>query len=149
MNEPFSRLAILIPSFNPNHNLLDLVAGLSTNPWNQIIVVNDGSSKESQIFFDNLKVNDNVHVITHTNNQGKGAALKTGIKYIKSKLTKLDGLITVDSDGQHLIEDINKIAQSVKSKENDVIFGVRSFDEGTPFRSKFGNKITKHPTLCA
>ena len=57
MNAVFSRIAILIPSFNPNHNLFDLVLGLSSNPWNEIIVVNDGSSEESQIFFDNFEFN--------------------------------------------------------------------------------------------
>ena len=144
MNAVFSRIAILIPSFNPNHNLFDLVLGLSSNPWNEIIVVNDGSSEESQIFFDNLKGINNVHLLTHSANQGKGVAIKTGIKYIKNKSSRLDGLITVDSDGQHLIEDINKIAKSVKSNKNGVIFGVRSFDESTPFRSKLGNKVTKH-----
>ena len=144
MNDSFSRLAILIPSFNPNHNLLDLVEGLSKNPWNQIIVVNDGSSSESQILFNKLKAIHNVHLINHSKNQGKVAALKTGIKHINNKSARLDGLITVDSDGQHLIEDIDNIAKIVKNRENDVIFGVRSFDKSTPFRSRFGNKITKH-----
>ena len=144
MNISFSSLAILIPAFNPNQNILDLVLDLSYCQWNEIIVVNDGSSKESQVFFDNLNKIENVHILTHPSNQGKGAALKTGIDYLNSKLTELDGLITVDSDGQHLVEDIEKIAREVKNRKNDVIFGVRSFDESIPFRSKFGNKITKY-----
>ena len=144
MNASFSSLAILIPSYNPGQNLLDLVLGLSSYQWNEIIVVNDGSSNESQIFFDNLKNIDNVHVINHSTNLGKGAAIKTGIEYLKNKKTRLDGLITADSDGQHLVEDIEKVAQSTKNRKNDVIFGVRSFEEGTPLKSKFGNKITKY-----
>ena len=87
MNTPFSSLAILIPAFNPNQNILDLVLDLSYFKWNEIIVVNDGSSKESQIFFDNLNKIENVHILTHPSNQGKGAALKTGIDYLNSKLT--------------------------------------------------------------
>ena len=137
-------MAILIPAFNPNQNTLDLVLDLSYFKWNKIIVVNDGSSKESQIFFDNLNDIENVHILTHLSNQGKGAALKTGIDYVNSKLTELDGLITVDADGQHLVKDIEKIAIEVKNRKNDVIFGVRLFDESIPFRSKFGNKITKY-----
>ena len=144
MNTPFSSLAILIPAFNPNQNILDLVLDLSYFKWNEIIVVNDGSSKESQIFFDKLNDIENVHILTHLSNQGKGAALKTGINYLNSKLTELDGLITVDSDGQHLVEDIEKIAREVESRKNDVIFGVRSFNENIPFRSKLGNKITRY-----
>ena len=144
MNNSFSSLAILIPAFNPNQNIIDLVLDLSYFKWNEIIVINDGSSNESQIFFDNLNDFDNVHILTHQSNKGKGAALKTGIDYLNSKNTELDGLITVDSDGQHLVKDIEKIAREVKNRKNDVIFGVRLFDESIPFRSKFGNKITKH-----
>jgi glycosyltransferase involved in cell wall biosynthesis len=143
MNNSFSSLAILIPAFNPNQNIIDLVLDLSYFKWNKVIVVNDGSSNESQIFFDNLNDFDNVHILTHQSNKGKGAAIKTGIDYLNSKNTKLDGLITVDSDGQHLVKDIEKIAREVKNRKNDVIFGVRLFDENIPFRSKFGNKITK------
>jgi glycosyltransferase involved in cell wall biosynthesis len=144
MNLAFTKIAILIPSFNPNQKLVDLVISLSSIPWNKIIVVDDGSSQEFQVFFDRLKVINNLQLLTHSNNKGKGAAIKTGLRYIKEKSFTLDGLITVDSDGQHLTEDIIKIARSADSNQDSVIFGVRSFDESIPLRSKLGNKITKH-----
>ena len=47
----------------------------------------------------------------------------------------------MDSDGQHLIKDVEKVAE--KMNEEDVVFGVRDFDkEGVPFRNKFGNKFS-------
>jgi len=144
MNKSFSNLVILIPAFNPNQNILDLVMGLSKFNWKEIIIVNDGSVKESHSFFDNLNKIENVHIINHQINQGKGAALKTGIDYVNNTFTNIDGLITVDSDGQHLVEDIVKIGLEVKNRKNDIIFGVRSFDQNIPFRSKFGNKITQY-----
>ena len=143
MNSSFSNLAILIPAFNPKQNLIDLVIELSNFKCGQIVIVNDGSSSQSQGVFNVLNKMDNVNIITHPFNKGKGTALKTGISYIKNKITEIDGLITVDSDGQHLTEDIKKIANEVPNRKNDIIFGVRSFDENIPFRSKFGNKITK------
>jgi|APSaa5957512535_1039671.scaffolds.fasta_scaffold38561_2 glycosyltransferase involved in cell wall biosynthesis len=139
----FPNIAILIPSFNPDKNLTNLVTKLSSDSWNKIVIVDDGSFNEYQSFFNQLKDIDNVHVINHSNNQGKGAALKTGIKYIENNTTALKGIITVDADGQHLVEDIQKIAKSAQERETDVIFGVRSFGKNTPFRSKFGNKLTK------
>jgi len=144
MISSFSRLAILIPTFNPNQKLVDLVLELSTYDWNEIIIINDGSSTESQIFFDDLHKIKNVYILTHASNQGKGAALKSGIGYLKNKKINLDGLITADSDGQHLTKDIEKIAKTATLRKNDVIFGVRSFDKGTPLKSKFGNNITKY-----
>ena len=83
MNTSFSNLVILIPSFNPNQKLLTLVMELSQLKWNEIIIINDGSSNESLQFFDKLKNINNVRVITHAVNLGKGAALKTGIKIKK------------------------------------------------------------------
>jgi putative flippase GtrA len=144
MDASYKNLSILIPTFNPNQNLVDLVSELSLSQWNEIVVVNDGSSKESQFVFSKLNKIDNVNIITHEANKGKGAALKTGINYIQKNLSKIDGLISVDSDGQHLTRDIYKIANEVVSRKNDVIFGVRSFDKNTPLKSKFGNKISKH-----
>jgi len=144
MNNSFSKIAILIPSFNPNHNLLDFVKDLSTNKWSEIVLINDGSSEESQIVFDSCKTIKNVHIINHSKNQGKGVALKTGIKYLSNKSNRIDGLITVDSDGQHLVKDINKIAKSAIYKKNNVFFGIRLFDKNTPFKSSFGNKLTKN-----
>ena len=144
MNYSFSTLAILIPAFNPNQKTLDLVINLSHFNWNEIIVVNDGSSRGSQMFFDKINKIKNVQILNHSLNQGKGAALKTGINYLNNKRIELDGLITVDSDGQHLTKDILKIAEEVKNRKNDIIFGVRSFDDATPLKSKLGNKITKY-----
>ena len=127
MGNSFPNIAILIPSFNPDKNLTDLVTKLSADLWNQIVIVDDGSSHESSHIFDKLKTIDNVNIINHSNNQGKGAALKTGIRHINNNSTELKGIITADADGQHLVEDIKKIAKSAQERENDVIFGVRSF----------------------
>ena len=144
MNTSFNRLAILIPTFNPNQKIIDLIMELSNFNWYQIIVVNDGSSNDSKKIFEHLSKIRSVHILFHSSNQGKGAALKTGIHYLNEKLEYLDGLITVDSDGQHLSKDIIKIAKETTNRKNDVIFGVRSFDQNIPFKSKFGNKITKY-----
>jgi len=144
VNNSFSKLAVLIPTFNPNQRLLDLVLELSIYDWNKILIVDDGSSDESQIFFDKISIIDNVFILRHSSNQGKGSALKSGISYLKNKKINLDGVITADSDGQHLTKDIKKIAESAITRKNDVIFGVRSFEKNTPLKSKFGNNITKY-----
>jgi glycosyltransferase involved in cell wall biosynthesis len=143
MANSFPNIAILIPSFNPDKNLTNLVKKLSLDSWSQIVIVNDGSINESNHIFDKLKDINNVHVIAHSSNKGKGAALKTGIEYINDNAKTIKGIITVDADGQHLVDDVQKIAKSAQERENDVIFGVRSFGDNIPFRSKFGNNLTK------
>jgi glycosyltransferase involved in cell wall biosynthesis len=144
MSKLYKKIALIIPSYNPNHHLVKLVEKLSFYSWNTIVVVNDGSEEKSLKHFNALKKIKNVHLINHPNNLGKGSAIKTGVKYILDQSCNIDGLITLDSDGQHCIEDIKNIALSSLKNKNNVIFGVRSFDKSVPLRSRFGNKITKY-----
>ena len=77
---------LLIPAYEASEVLLDLVIELSKS-FSIIIVVNDGSKLESskKIFSKIDKINT-VHLLKHTSNQGKGAALKTGLSYALKNL---------------------------------------------------------------
>ena len=69
MNTSFTNLAILIPTYNPNQNLFDLLIQVSSYHWNQIVVVNDGSSSiNSNNLLDQIKDINNVNVINHPSN---------------------------------------------------------------------------------
>ena len=83
-----------------------------------------------------------VNVVSHAENKGKGSALKTGMKYIKNHANNIEGIITVDADGQHLVKDVEKIAALVNERKNDVIFGVRKFKD-IPVASMFGNRAMR------
>ena len=53
------------------------------------------------------------------------------------------GVVTADADGQHITEDIVKIANKLNQDESALILGVRNFEKGVPFKSRFGNKLTR------
>ena len=142
MND-FSEICLLVPSFNPDSNLSKLVKELSKSKWKKIIIVDDGSNSETKKFFSAIHNNYDITLLTHKNNQGKGAAIKTGLDYIKLHADDSIGLITVDADGQHLTKDIERIALKAKKNINDVVFGVRRFGHNTPVASIFGNKVSR------
>lgn len=53
------------------------------------------------------------------------------------------GVITADSDGQHLVDDVLKISKSLAKREDKMILGVRDFDQSNvPSKSRIGNKLT-------
>lgn len=133
-------IVVLIPSYNPSDILIEYVKKLKQNGFNNILVVNDGSD-DSKIF-DSLKKFNFCTVLTHTMNLGKGAALKTGFRYYNRYLSsKFKGIITVDDDEQHSIEDCKKLVEFFD--KDSLILGVRNFNLKTvPFRSKLGNKFT-------
>ena len=128
------KFTIIIPSLNPNEKLIKLVNELIDFGFNDIIVVNDGSSSEYDKIFNNLP--SSVLVLKHEVNKGKGASLKTAIKEVKT-----DAFITVDADGQHRVKDVIKVKNALK--KYDIVLGVRDFDlDNVPKRNKIGNKIS-------
>lgn len=138
------KVAILIPSLNPEEYMVRFVVGLSEAGFQNIILVNDGSSNETQSFFDEVQKLDGVVVLKHAVNQGKGRALKTGFHYFLNtyKAGEMDGIVTADADGQHSVEDTCKVAE-ILSQTGKCVLGTRDFDQqDVPFKSKFGNKLT-------
>lgn len=136
---------ILIPAYNPSENLIMLVSDLVKNNFDNIIVINDGSKLECNDIF--KKVSDlGSIVLNHAVNQGKGRAIKTGVNYILNEYdeTMIEGIITVDADGQHEVKDISKVSKSMISNKESFILGVREFGKDIPFRSYIGNVITRH-----
>lgn len=128
-------VVILIPSYEPDHYLVDTVKKLTSEGF-PILVVNDGSSSEYDEIFN--KVQEHASYIKYDVNRGKGNALKEGYKNIPSLFPDAKYVITADGDGQHSIKDIKKCYELLK--ENDeLILGVRKFDSSVPFKSRNGN----------
>lgn len=128
------KVSIIIPVLNPTSRLVILTNELIKNKFNDIVVVDDGSTNDYKSIY--KKLNKNIRVMYHSVNLGKGAAIKTGIKNIKT-----DAYITVDADFQHSVNDIIKIREELKN--NDVVIGQRNFSlDNVPFKSKFGNKFS-------
>lgn len=144
------KFIIVIPSLNPANELLELVKLLLSGGENSVIIVNDGSDAEYGEIFSTLSKETEVVVLKHSVNQGKGRALKTAYNYILNNFAVYSnavGVITVDCDGQHNIEDIEKCEAALErhTAENSIILGCRHFgrDAKIPFRSRFGNKCTR------
>lgn len=137
------KVVILIPSLNPDNRLVKLVDELLNNGFKDIIVVNDGSSKEYNKYFQDIS--KNTTVLRHAVNLGKGRALKTGFNEYLIKFKNKCGIITVDADGQHKMEDIKKVAKKLVENRESLILGSRNFNlKNVPFKSKYGNKITRN-----
>lgn len=129
----------IIPTLNPSVKLLEVVELLEQNNYEKILIVDDGSDKKE--IFDKLKEKDNVIILTHDVNKGKGCALKTAYKYYLENLKHYSGVITLDDDLQHDINDVLNISKLLEDN-NMFIIGTRLFNtESTPVRNKLGNRI--------
>lgn len=134
---------IVIPALNPDYRLIDLVKELSIYQMEglRIIVVNDGSESRCNSVFRIIK--DYAILLEHETNRGKGRAIKTALQYIRRIRAEKGIVVTADADGQHKVGDIISVLLKAREMPPDVlVLGSRTFDKKTPFRSRFGNKIT-------
>ena len=132
---------ILIPSYEPDERLVALIGQLRAIGSFPIVVVDDGSGDAYKALFSSVR-KLGCTVITHSANKGKGHALKTGFHYFQQAGTT-DGIVCADSDGQHLPQDIMKIAASIQAYDQHIILGSRRFTGKVPLRSRFGNAATR------
>ena len=137
-----NNIYIVIPAYQPDLFLVDFVNKLMSLEYN-VLVVNDGSTNQQSIEVFSV-LNKICTVIEHPQNMGKGAALKTAMKYLLQEVKdNIVGIITVDCDAQHLISDVEIIANQLKNDANAFHLGVRKFSFGkTPFRNYIGNRLS-------
>lgn len=133
---------VLIPAYNPDERLSVLVRALVERQC-VVVIVDDGSVEASAPVFEQVSSLPHVTVLRHVVNLGKGAALKTAMNYIAVHYGDKNGIVSADADGQHAVEDILKIGAALSSTPNALILGARSFRSDIPFRSRFGNVLTR------
>ena len=135
------RKIALIPSYEPDGNLIEILKELIKKEIFSI-VVDDGSGEKYKEIFDKAK--EYAYVISYQNNKGKGYALKSGIKYIKENFEGEYIIITMDSDGQHTVKDAIKLANYIEENPEELVLGKRiRSKEKTPLKSRMGNEITR------
>jgi glycosyltransferase involved in cell wall biosynthesis len=144
INMKFSNIGILIPAFNPDEKLINLLGELKSQlNFNQkIIIVDDGSSKQTIFEQVNKQFGEKVVILHHDSNQGKWQALKTGFKYILKEYKQIKGIATIDADGQHKVTDLHHLEEYFMENPDNLVIGGRTFDEKVPLRSRLGNLLT-------
>jgi glycosyltransferase involved in cell wall biosynthesis len=136
-------VAVLIPAWDPPDALAGVVRELLWMGCNGIVVVDDGSHAERQRLFDQLSLSPDVTVLHHAaRNEGKGASLKTGFRYLLAHHFDCIGVVTADADGQHTPVDIARVA-NVLADSRRFVLGARTLQQNAPLRSRLGNAITR------
>jgi glycosyltransferase involved in cell wall biosynthesis len=125
--EPNIRLSIVLPCYNPLNNWLDTVAKyyaevLQVEPNTELIIVNDGSTKEvnAETVKQKLSAFSNVRYISYAANFGKGHALRRGVMETKGSL-----IIFTDIDFPYTTESFKTIYK-VLTDGADVAIGIRN-----------------------
>lgn len=121
-----SELSIVIPAYNEERTIINVLESLIKNVPGilEIIVVDDGSKDTTCQVVDEYTSQNSIHekviLIKHGNNQGKTAAVKTGIRASKG-----DIVIIQDADLEYNPEDIPDVIFPIQSGQADVVYGSR------------------------
>lgn len=124
------KIYALIPAYEPDKKLTELCRAL-TEAGCTVVVVDDGSDEGYAALFDGLEA---AIVLTHIDNLGKGAALKTGLRYISEEGQPDDIVVTADADGRFTPEDILCVANAAKDAPDALALGCRSIGGQAPLR---------------
>lgn len=136
-------IMILIPSLHPVEMLIHYVDDLIGRGYHHILIIDDGSGSEYSKIFAEINAKPGCEVIGYPVNKGKGFALKYGIKHIMEHYAYITGIITADSDGQHTVVDVERIATGLMNNPEKMILGSRDFSTaGIPAKSRLGNRFT-------
>jgi len=137
--EKFRQLGIcvIIPTYNNELTLAKVIEDVHEYIDN-IIVVNDGSTDKTEEI---LKAIPYIDLIGYSQNQGKGMALRTAFKHAIEQ--GFDYAITIDSDGQHMPDDLLVFLDKIQEEPDSLIVGARNMDqEGIPGKSSFGHRFS-------
>jgi len=135
----YFKYGTVIPAFNAEKTLGEVIRGVCRFiPRENVIVVDDGSKDKTSI----VAEEEGVPVLKHSENMGKGSALKTGFDYLL-KSSKIVAIFTIDSDGQHDPAEIPSFIEVFETKGADIIIGNRMNEiKNMPAIRKFTNRTT-------
>ena len=111
-------LSVIIPVYNEEstcHEIINKVKKIDL--VKEIIVVDDASTDST---FEILNTIDDVNIIKHSKNMGKGAAVRTGLAHVKYNY-----VITQDADLEYYPEDYYSLAKVIDSSRIEVVYGSR------------------------
>ena len=115
-------LNIIIPCYNEKNTIETVIDNvIAAEPKDKkIIVVDDCSNDGSSLLLEKYENKDDIKIIKHKNNYGKGRAIRTGISEVK------DGLILIqDADLEYNPKEYSKLLKPFENANADVVYGSR------------------------
>ncbi|GAP07177.1 glycosyltransferase [Anaerolinea thermolimosa] len=133
-------LTVIIPVYNEIKTIAEIIRRVeATGVVREIVIVDDGSTDGTREFLATLHDRPHIRVIYHERNQGKGAAVRTGIQAAKG-----EWLIIQDADLEYDPRDFPALMQPAEEGIADVVFGSRFLGAGRRpilFWNMVANKI--------
>ena len=129
------KLTVIIPIYNEKDTCQSLIKKVQLVPIEkQVIVVDDSSTDGSREILEKI---DDIELLKHDGNLGKGSAIQTAVPHIQG-----DYVILQDGDLEYAPEDYQSLLKPILNKEADVVFGSRWLNKNNKWTFHFiGNRL--------
>jgi glycosyltransferase involved in cell wall biosynthesis len=136
-------LSVIMPVYNEKDTVREIVQRVrDVDLVHEIIIVDDGSQDGTRDILQELSVLPNIIVVEHAQNQGKGAAVVTGIRNATGEL-----LVVQDADLEYDPKDYAKLIQPLLEGRCDVVYGSRFGDSKIQNANLMNFRIAKSRTI--
>jgi glycosyltransferase involved in cell wall biosynthesis len=136
------QLTVVVPIYNEAESLpaflLRLIDFCGAHDW-ELVLVNDGSHDDSKIILESHTNPPAVRVIHHKIN--RGGALKTGLLDANTPY-----VVTIDGDGQHEPDDIQRLLDFTIEHDADLVIGQRDLRKGGNWYRELGKTLIRRFT---
>ena len=114
------KFSVIMPAFNEEATIEASIARVLAQPFiDELIIVNDGSTDLTRRILDDLQI-ANVKIAHHEVNQGKGAAIRTGLRHVTGQIGAIQ-----DADLEYDPADLEALIAPIISGVADVVYGSR------------------------
>lgn len=135
-------VSVIVPVYNELAHLEELLLAVHASPVKkEIIIVDDGSTDGTREKLKALPPMDDVTIVFHEKNCGKGASIRTALSYARGEY-----VIIQDSDLEYDPQDYPALLQPLQKREANVVYGVRPDRPERGLRFFLGAKFLTHLT---
>lgn len=134
-----TRLSIIIPIYNEEVLLPEVLKRIKAMEWEnkELILVNDCSTDQTEAILEKEKNQPNTIVVRHEMNQGKGAAIRSGLLHFSG-----DIVIIQDADLEYDPQEIVKVVTPIAMGEAEICYGSRFL--GTVKNMRLENRVANY-----
>ena len=135
-------VSVIVPVYNEVAHVDALLQAIHASPVKkEIIIVDDGSTDGTREKLQAMPLANDVTVVFHEKNCGKGAAIRTALQYARGEYVLIQ-----DSDLEYDPQDYPALLRPLQQRQANVVYGVRPDRPERGFRFFLGAKLLTHLT---